>query len=190
MEYQGKVLSASDWIPEDAAITSLTAEKSLTIRYPIRMKEDLLPVRHLADDESSRGFQQALGVVRPSRGSDHVHTEPAASSGGTYTLHSKRRLKMEETSISTPSAPCLPIASRSSWRPDRLRQSVSSDKDQAPEGAVSMVEHATGRDESAREQDRQITDLNTSCMAAGRRDLAYELVEQLQNALDSLKHKC
>jgi hypothetical protein len=34
-----------------------------------------------------------------------------------------------------------------------------------------------------------ITDLKTSCLAAGRRDLAYQLVEQLQNALDSLKHK-
>jgi hypothetical protein len=34
-----------------------------------------------------------------------------------------------------------------------------------------------------------ITDLKTSCIAAGRRDLAYQLVEQLQNALDSLKHK-
>ena len=34
-----------------------------------------------------------------------------------------------------------------------------------------------------------ITDLKTSCLAAGRPDLAYKLVEQLQNALDSLKHK-
>jgi hypothetical protein len=34
-----------------------------------------------------------------------------------------------------------------------------------------------------------ITDLKTSCLAAGRPDFAYELVKQLQNALDSLKHK-
>jgi hypothetical protein len=34
-----------------------------------------------------------------------------------------------------------------------------------------------------------ITDLKTSCIAAGRPDLAYKLVEQLQNALDSLKHR-
>jgi hypothetical protein len=34
-----------------------------------------------------------------------------------------------------------------------------------------------------------ITDLKTSCVAAGRIDLAYQLVIQLQNALDSLKHK-
>src|ERR1700752_4321339 len=34
-----------------------------------------------------------------------------------------------------------------------------------------------------------ITDLKTSCLAVGRPDLAYKLVEQLQNALDSLKHR-
>jgi len=33
-----------------------------------------------------------------------------------------------------------------------------------------------------------ITDLKTSCLAAGRPDLAYRLVTELQNALDSLKH--
>src|SRR5207249_5570045 len=33
-----------------------------------------------------------------------------------------------------------------------------------------------------------ITDLQTSCMAAGHPELAYELVRELQNALDSLKH--
>jgi hypothetical protein len=33
-----------------------------------------------------------------------------------------------------------------------------------------------------------ITDLKTSCLAAGREDLAYQLVTELQNALDALKH--
>ena len=34
-----------------------------------------------------------------------------------------------------------------------------------------------------------ITDLKTSCLAAGRSDLAYQLVTELQKALDSLKHE-
>src|SRR5215472_16338983 len=34
-----------------------------------------------------------------------------------------------------------------------------------------------------------ITDLKTSCLAAGRPDLAYKLVTELQNALDNLKHE-
>jgi len=33
-----------------------------------------------------------------------------------------------------------------------------------------------------------ITDLQTSCFAAGQPELAHELVRELQNALDSLKH--
>jgi hypothetical protein len=33
-----------------------------------------------------------------------------------------------------------------------------------------------------------ITELKTSCLAAGRQDLAYRLVTELQNALDNLKH--
>src|SRR5262249_19713287 len=33
-----------------------------------------------------------------------------------------------------------------------------------------------------------ITDLKTSCLAAGRAELAYQLVTELQNALDNLKH--
>ena len=33
-----------------------------------------------------------------------------------------------------------------------------------------------------------ITDLKTSCLANGRDDLARQLVDQLQNALDQLKH--
>jgi hypothetical protein len=33
-----------------------------------------------------------------------------------------------------------------------------------------------------------ITDLQTSCLAAGHPELAYDLVRELQNALDSLKH--
>jgi hypothetical protein len=35
IEHRGKILSASDWIPVDSAITSLTSEKGLCIRYPI-----------------------------------------------------------------------------------------------------------------------------------------------------------
>ena len=34
----------------------------------------------------------------------------------------------------------------------------------------------------------RITNLISDCIAAGRNDYAYELVDQLQNALDSLKH--
>jgi hypothetical protein len=63
IEHRGKILSASDWIPEDSSITSLTAEKGLCIRYPIRMQEDLLPVRHLTNEELVPALKQALGTA-------------------------------------------------------------------------------------------------------------------------------
>ena len=63
IEHRGKVLSASDWIPEDSSITSLTAEKGLCIRYPIRMQEDLLPIRHLTNEELVPALKQALGTA-------------------------------------------------------------------------------------------------------------------------------
>jgi hypothetical protein len=62
IEHRGKIISASDWIPEDTSITSLTAEKGLCVRYPIRMQEDLLPVRHLTNNEFVPMLKQALGV--------------------------------------------------------------------------------------------------------------------------------
>jgi len=51
------------------------------------------------------------------------------------------------------------------------------------------VERLPGRHEARGNRIGSITDLKTSCLAAGRPDLAYKLVEQLQNALDSLKHR-
>ena len=43
IEHRGKILSASDWIPEDSSITSLTAEKGLCIRYPIGCRRIFCP---------------------------------------------------------------------------------------------------------------------------------------------------
>ena len=64
IEHRGKILSASDWIPEDSSITSLTAEKGLCIRYPIRMQEDLLPIRHLTNARACSGAQTGAGSSR------------------------------------------------------------------------------------------------------------------------------
>src|SRR4030095_5444091 len=49
--HDGRVIAGSDWIPEDTALTSLPCQTGLVVRYPIRMKEDLLPVRCLPTSE-------------------------------------------------------------------------------------------------------------------------------------------
>src|SRR5207244_7004033 len=60
VEQNGKIFSASDWIPENAIAIRLTCEKALCVRYPIRMYEDLLPVRNLSIGELVQLLQTAL----------------------------------------------------------------------------------------------------------------------------------
>ena len=47
----GKVLCGADWMPLSAAITTLPAKRGLCVRYPVRMKEDLLPLEHLQGEQ-------------------------------------------------------------------------------------------------------------------------------------------
>ena len=49
--HDGKVYSGSDWMPQDRAINALTTERGLVVRYPVRMKEDLLPYTKIATEE-------------------------------------------------------------------------------------------------------------------------------------------
>src|SRR5207237_378664 len=45
--HDGQVIAASDWLLLDCAITSVSCERGLVVRYPIRMFEDLLPIRRI-----------------------------------------------------------------------------------------------------------------------------------------------
>ncbi len=89
IEYRGKILSVSDWIPQDTSITSLTAEQGLCIRYPIRMQEDLLPVRHLTNDKLIPTLKQALGVPDLDESIVSYILQHQLRMEGTYILHSE-----------------------------------------------------------------------------------------------------
>ena len=190
VEYQGKAVSASDWIPQDAAITSLTAEKSLTIRYPIRMKEDLLPVRHLTNEELTAALPKALGVDNIPEAIVSYILNRQLRLEGTYTLHSETAAKNGgdfdfDTICAMPS--------------DRFPKFVESRIEHGQQFDQKKTKHAKSRSpwwnmqlvamKARGNKIGMITDLITSCLAVGRRELAYKLVEQLQNALDSLKHR-
>src|SRR5260370_16295935 len=41
--YQGQVVAASDWLPQDRALRSLPCPKRLAVRYPIRLFAAFLP---------------------------------------------------------------------------------------------------------------------------------------------------
>jgi hypothetical protein len=190
IEHAGKIYSASDWIPKDSAVTSLTSEQSLCVRYPIRMQEDLLPVRHLSDDELVPLLTTALGRSDLSEGAIRHILRTQLRMNGTYIIHSETAAKNGgdfdfDTICTIPS--------------DRFPKFV--------EGRIAYGEHFTNPEKTKTKARSQwwnvhlvamkargnkigsITDLKTSCVAAGRIDLAYQLVIQLQNALDSLKHK-
>ena len=46
--HEGQVVCGSDWIPKTSAIAESSCRHGLVVRYPIRMKEDLLPVENLS----------------------------------------------------------------------------------------------------------------------------------------------
>src|SRR6266849_7114599 len=56
----GQVFSGSDWIPEHKAIAQLASKYGLCVRYPIRMADDLLPVRNLSEEEIAAQLNKDL----------------------------------------------------------------------------------------------------------------------------------
>jgi hypothetical protein len=190
IEHRGKILSASDWIPEDTSITSLMAEKGLCIRYPIRMQEDLLPVRHLNNDELVPALKQALGVPDLDDSLIAYILERQLRMEGTYILHSETAKKnggdFDFDTICVMPSDQFPkfIAGRVAYGEQFQQEKTKHEKAKSPWWNVYLVAMKARGNRIG-----SITDLKTSCLAAGRPDLAYKLVEQLQNALDSLKHK-
>jgi hypothetical protein len=190
VEHEGKILAASDWIPEDTAITSVAAEQSLCIRYPIRMQEDLLPVRHIEDSELLPMLVCALGrtnlpepliayiLKRQLRmeGTYILHLETAKRNGGDFDF---------DTICAMPSDEFPKFVAGRIAHGERFHQEKTKHKKaKSPWWNVYLVAMKARGNRIG-----SITDLKTSCLAAGRPDLAYKLVEQLQNALDSLKHR-
>jgi len=190
IEHRGKILSASDWIPEDTSITSLTAERGLCVRYPIRMQEDLLPVRHLTNDAFVPMLKQALGAPDLDESVVAHILDRQLRMEGTYILHSKTASKnggdFDFDTICVMPSDQFPkfIEGRIAYGEKFQQEKTKAKKAKSPWWNVYLVAMKARGNKIG-----SITDLKTSCLAAGRPDLAYKLVEQLQNALDSLKHK-
>jgi hypothetical protein len=190
VEHEGKILAASDWIPEDIAITSVAAEQSLCIRYPIRMQEDLLPVRHIADSELVPMLARALGRTNLPEPLIAYILKRQLRMEGTYILHSETAKRNGgdfdfDTICAMPSDQFPKFVAGRIAHGERFHQEKTKHKKaKSPWWNVYLVAMKARGNRIG-----SITDLKTSCLAAGRPDLAYKLVEQLQNALDSLKHR-
>ena len=187
----GKIYHGSDWIPKDQSISTLTSKCGLCVRYPIRMYEDLLPLKHMAATDLLARLREELGQ----KGCGNA----AAIAGqiavnqllvdGTYVLHSETAKRnggdfdFDLVGVVEDDRFPLWVADRFAWtKQTPLTKTKASKQKHAWWNIVHVARKAVGN------QIGVITDLITSCLADGQPDLADELVKELQNALDSLKH--
>lgn len=192
IEHKGRVYSASDWIPKDVSINPLESEESLCVRYPIRWANDLLRVRHIRDEELIPMLKQALGCNDLP---DHVVKyilDHQLRMEGAYILHSKTAKRnggdFDFDTICAVPSDRFPKFVAGQPKVEDETQSQEKNKTLKPPALWWNLERvAMNARGSGRYSIGSITDLKTSCVAAGRMDYADVLVEELQNALDSLK---
>ena len=182
-----RVYSASDWLPEETVISNSEAGRCLVVRYPIRMPEDLLPVRKLSEEDYLRHLAKGLGcpdsvdlkqVFQKQvslAGCLVLNSQTAAQNGGDFDFDLV--CAVEETSFKcwVDHAFAQPRREIITKTKHKKKQSLEWE---LPQVALSCVGNPIGR----------ITDVITSCHAGNRKDLADKLGVELQNALDALKH--
>ena len=189
--HDGQVFWGSDWIPKDRAIAFVPSRHGLVVRYPIRMKEDLLPFENLSIDEihgllakdlQKRGCcmseEQVAAVMDEQlqlKGTLTLHSEAAARNGGDFDFD-------QVCVVEGDKFPRF-VQDRFQYQEQHAAQKNKAPKPPSPWWNLPQVAmQARGN------QIGSITDLKTSCLANGRDDLARQLVDELQNALDQLKH--
>jgi len=189
--HDGKVYSGSDWMPQDRAINALETQRGLVVRYPVRMKEDLLPYTKIADDELRSLLAADLNrqgcpvsdELASRLASEHIELE------GTFTLHSKTAAKnggdYDFDFVCVIEGDRFPrfVENRFRHIGNGAIEKTKAKKARSPWWNLPQV--AVG---AMGNQIGSITDLMTQCLAAGREDYHRELAEQLQLALDQLKH--
>jgi len=189
--HDGPIFAGSDCITEGYGIGSVSTRRGLVVRYPIRMKEDLLPVELLSVEATVQTLERAL---RPTgcrmdlaQNADVVDRQLRLQ--GTFVLHSKTA-ERNGGGFDFGLMAVLPdsefprfVQSRFKMREEHRRHKDKQKKVKSPSWNLADVAmKARGN------QIGGITNLISDSIAAGRLDRAYELVDQLQNALDSLKH--
>jgi hypothetical protein len=182
---QGRICAGSDWLPLDTAITSVSAPYGLCVRYPIRMREDLLPLLHLHADEVADKFIEREGI-------DSVMAHRIARDQiclqGVYVLNSETAKRnggdFDFDYVCVVDGDKYPRFVASRFNLDE-RPPIQKDKqDKAHSPWFNFEDTAI---EAGGNKIGLITNLKVSCSAAGREDLEYVLVGELQKEIDSLK---
>jgi hypothetical protein len=190
--HEGKVWSASDWIPQEHAITPLACERFLLVRYPIRTKDDLLPTRNLHTSgavERLTAYLQSQGCPLTEQDALDRIVASQLTLEGVLTMHSQTAKKnggdYDFDLVSCVDETRFPrfVEDRFSHQADGSNQKNKLAKKQSPWWNLPQVAMKAKGNSIGR-----ITDLITSCLAEAREDLAEQLALELQAALDALKH--
>ena len=186
----GQVFWGSDWIPEHKAVVQLASKHGLCVRYPIRMVDDLLPFGSLADDEILTQLNNDLCrrncTLTDSETRELVQRQLRLE--GTYVLHSETAKKnggdFDFDWVCVVEEDRFPrfVKDRFSRGLGQQRGKNKANKARDP---WFNLEHVAMK--ARGNHIGSITDLITSCRAAGHEELAAQLAKELQNALDSLK---
>lgn len=189
--HDGHVICGSDWIPKSAAIARSECTHGLVVRYPIRMKEDLLPVENLSAEDAVRLLSEHLGqrgcqlstervagIVREQlqlTGTLILHSQTASRNGGDFDFDLVCLVEDNQ----------FPRFVQDRFTYEEQHSAIKNKNPKPPSPWWNLPQVAM---QARGNQIGSITDLKTSCLAKGRPDFARELVDQLQNALDQLKH--
>ena len=190
--HQGEIFSGSDWTPKEAAATNLACRDLLVVRYPIRMKQDLLPLFNLGTRETIALLTEELRRVgcgmTDAEAPDRV-VERQLRLEGTLTLHSETAKRnggdYDFDWVCVVEGDKFPRFLR-----DRFahQETAANQKNKLKKKLIPWWNLPQVAVKAKGNQIGVITDLKTSCLAAGREDLAGQLALELQAALDQLKH--
>jgi hypothetical protein len=189
--HNGQVYSGSDWMPQDRSINALATNRGLVVRYPVRMKEDLLPYTKIPPTETRQLLANELtrqGCPDAEALAARVTSEQLELEG-TFLLHSRTAAKnggdYDFDFVCVVEGDRFPrfVEHRFQYKGNGSVEKTKAKKARSPWWNLPQV--AVG---AMGNQIGTITDLMTQCLAAGRDDCHRELVEQLQLALDQLKH--
>ena len=186
----GQMFSGADWIPEHRAIVPLASKHGLCVRYPIRMVDDLLPFGNLSDDEIfaelNKDLCRASCTLSDAEVRDLVARQLRLE--GTYVLHSETAKKnggdYDFDWICVVEEDRFPRFVTARFARGLGAQQGKNKANKARDPWFNL-EHVAMK--ARGNHIGSITDLMTSCRAAGRGDLAQQLAVELQKALDSLK---
>jgi hypothetical protein len=186
----GQVFSGSDWIPEHKAIVPLASKRGLCVRYPIRMVDDLLPFVNLSDDEIVAHLSSDLCRKNCAMTDSEIRelVQCQLRLEGSYVLHSGTAKKnggdFDFDWVCVVEEDRFPR-----FVNDRISRGLGQQQGKNKAGKARdpwfNLEHVAMK--ARGNHIGSITDLMTSCRAAGHEELAAQLALELQKALDSLK---